>query len=291
MGIKEEIKESFKEGSILTKLIYVNLGIFVLLVKVVFFLFAPKSDFLIFEWFSLPANVNTLLVRPWTIISYMFLHESFLHILFNMLWLYWFGKIFLQFIDEKKLLSVYILGGISGGLFYILSFNVFPAFREIIPFSFALGASASVVAVVVAISFLIPNYELSLMFIGKVKLKYIAFASILIDIISIASTNAGGHLAHLGGAIFGYLFIVRYKKNKNISSGFANFIYSIGILFRPKEKIKVSYKKTKTDWDYNAQKVNERENIDHILDKISKSGYDSLTKEEKAKLFNMSKKN
>lgn len=293
MGIKEEIRDSFKEGSVLTKLIYVNLGIFVLfnIIHLFFFLSATKIPFSIFEWFSVPTDVNLLIHRPWTIISYMFLHEGFLHILFNMLWLFWFGKIFLQFIDEKRLLSVYFLGGISGAIFYILSFNIFPVFQSIIPFSFALGASASIVAIVVAISFYVPNYELQLMFIGRVKLKYIAIVSIGIDVISIASSNAGGHLAHLGGAIFGYLFILQYKKKKNTSLGFANFLYSIGNIFKKKQMIKVTHKKPKTDWEYNAEKVKEQENLDHILDKISKSGYDSLTKEEKAKLFNMSNKN
>jgi membrane associated rhomboid family serine protease len=230
MGIKEEIHQSFKEGTVLTKLIYVNIGIFVLFntINVLFFLLTTNNDFSIFNWFSVPADIKILIFRPWTLISYMFLHENFLHILFNMLWLFWFGKIFLQFIDEKKLLSVYILGGISGAIFYITVFYAFPRFHDIIPISFALGASASVVAIVVAISFYVPNYELNLMFIGKVKLKYIALVSIIIDIMSIATSNAGGHLAHLGGAIFGYLFVIRLKNNPKLLNKFSNFIYSFG---------------------------------------------------------------
>lgn len=291
MNILDEIKQSFKEGSVLTRIIYINLAVFVFvkLVNLFFFLFLSNPNFSIASWLAVPASFGALFYKPWTLISYMFLHEDFLHILFNMLWLFWFGKIFLQFIDSKKFIAVYILGGLSGALFYILSFNFFPVFQTVVGNSMALGASASVMAIVVAISFYAPNFKVYLLFFGEVKLKYIAMVSILLDVISIPTSNSGGHLAHIGGALFGFIFISSYKKNKNFTDAFSNFILSIFSIFKPKQKMKVSYKKASSDWDYNANKKTEQAEVDEILDKIAKSGYDSLTKIEKEKLFKASK--
>lgn len=289
MDIVKEIKESFKIGSYLTKLIYINISVFVVIniIFLFFFLFNAHDThgYLLIKYLAVPAELKSLIKIPWTIITYMFLHQDFLHLLFNMLWLYWFGKIFLEYLNQKRLLSVYLLGGIFGALLYILAFNLFPVFKPFLPVSVALGASASVVAIVVAISFYIPNYAINLIFLGQVKLKYIAIASILIDILSIATSNPGGHIAHLGGAIFGYIFIVSYKKNIVITKGFENFLDYFFTLFKPKPKIKVRYKKSKSDYEYNAQKKSNQDEIDKILEKISKSGYDSLSKDEKNSLF------
>ncbi|MFC2086711.1 rhomboid family intramembrane serine protease [Bacteroidota bacterium] len=294
-GILDELKLSYKQGTSLTKLIYINIIVFVIvnLTLVMLKLFKVEMGFNLIHWLSVPANIGTLITRPWTVFTYMFLHQSFLHILFNMLWLYWFGRIFLQYLDQKKLLNVYILGGLSGAAFFILSYNVFPLFSDVKAVSFALGASASVLAVVIAISVLKPNYEINLLFFGPVKLKYIAIITILIDVLSIAGSNAGGHLAHLGGALFGYLFVNQYsKQGKDITRKFGNFMDALAYLFKSrikKEKVYVSYKKPKTDYDYNKEKAKKQEEIDKILDKIAKSGYKSLTKEEKNLLFNASK--
>jgi len=209
-----------------------------------------------------------------------------------MLWLYWFGQIFLQYLDQKQLLSVYLLGGISGGLFYIIAYNLFPVFAADMPFSFALGASASVMAIVFAISFYVPNYEVHLFFIGKVKLKFIAIFSIFLDLLSIPNGNAGGHIAHIGGALFGLWFISEYKKGHLITKKFDRILNSFFTLFKKQPKMKVSYKKTgNVDYDYQNKKQKRNQNIDVILEKISKSGYSSLTKEEKEFLFKMSDKN
>lgn len=294
MDIIKEIKESFKVGSYLTKLIYINIAIFVIvnIIDVVFYLAnaSVSNVFSVTWWLSVPADTHQLIYRPWTIITYMFLHHEFMHILFNMLWLFWFGKIFLEFLDQKKLLSVYLLGGISGGLLYVLAFNVFPVFKPFVANSVALGASASVIAIVTAISFYVPDYTVMLMFIGRVKLKYIAIVTIFLDVLSIASGNAGGHIAHIGGAIFGYAFIANYKKGKVITKGFESFLDSLFTIFKPRPKVKVTYKKPPTsDIEYNAAKVQNQAEIDRILEKISKSGYDSLSKDEKDKLFKMSK--
>ncbi len=294
MSIIEEIKHSFKTGSVLTKLIYANLAVFVSvkLVQVIFFLFGAghTGTFFIIHWLAVPAEVSELITRPWTIFTYMFLHEGFLHILFNILWLYWFGRIFLEYLDERKLLGVYILGGLSGAALYILSFNLFPAFTEILPVSRALGASAAVLAIVISISVYVPNYTITLLFIGPVKLKYIAAFMVVLDIISIAGNNPGGHIAHLGGALFGWLFIRQYRQGTDFTKGISSFIKRVSSWFKPESKLKVEYKKTATDYDYKRQQAERQKRIDDILDKISKSGYDSLTKEEKEILFRISNK-
>lgn len=297
MNIGEEIRKMFNQGTTLTKLILVNSGIFLILkiLGVFFYLFQGSlADSVISNYLALPADISVLAKRPWTIVSYMFLHYSFLHIVFNMLWLYWFGKIFLEYLDQKKLLSIYFLGGISGGALYILAYNVFPAFSENLPYSVAIGASAAVLAIVMAISFYVPDYTINLMFIGPVKLKYIALATIIIDIISIQGTNAGGHIAHLGGAVFGIIYAGRFKKGKDISRGFGRLMDWLVSVFKPKPKMKVRYKKPpgkrETDYEYKARKAEEQKEIDRILEKIARSGYDALTKEEKELLFRSSNK-
>lgn len=290
-GILEEIKETFKKGSMLTRLIYINLGVFlaVTVVKIFYFLFGISSDNFLITWLSVPADVSQLIYKPWTIFSYMFLHEGFMHILFNLLWLYWLGKIFLEYLTGKQLLNVYLLGGLSGAALFILAFNVFPVFQNSIDFSYALGASAGVLAIVVAIAAYVPNYTIYLMFIGPVKLKYIALASVLLDLIFLTEGNAGGHIAHLGGAAFGYLYVSQLRKGKDISKGFGNTIDSVASWFKPKSKLKVTYKRGENDIDYNKRKNIQQKEIDKILEKIAKSGYESLTKIEKEILFRQSK--
>ena len=292
-NIWDGIKDSFKEGSHLTKLIYINFGVF-LIVKIVglftylFNLEISQVPFLVY-WLSVPAETSALLGRPWTVFSYMFLHEGFLHILMNMLWLFWFGRIFLGYLDQKKLLSIYIIGGLTGAATYIFAYNLFPVFEDVRFGSYALGASASVMAVVIATVVYAPNHIIRLMFIGSVKIKHIAIFFIVTDILSIPNGNAGGHLAHLGGAFYGWLFISQLRKGKDISSGFNYMMDSFFGLFK-RNKMKVSYKNTKTmdDKEYNKSKKTNQEQLDKILEKIAKSGYDSLSKEEKEILFKSS---
>ncbi len=295
MSIYDEIKKSFKSGSSLIKLIYINLAVFlaVKIIGVIFFLLSINPTFSIVNWFAVPADIGNLMYKPWTVFTYMFLHQDFIHILFNMLWLYWFGLIFLRYFDDKKLLSVYLVGGLFGAALFILTFNIFPAFQQVLPLSIALGASASVIAIVIATSVYAPNYTINLMFIGPVKLKYIALVTIILDVLSIASSNAGGHIAHLGGALFGYLYIMQFKKGKNMTKGFDRFMDKIFSFFKPRQKFKVSYKKPMTDMErdieYNKAKAASQKDLDKILDKIAKSGYDSLSKKEKEILFKNSK--
>ncbi|MEA3316344.1 MAG: rhomboid family intramembrane serine protease [Bacteroidota bacterium] len=291
MSIIDEIKQSFKKGNNLIKLIYINLAVFlaVKIITIIYFLFAlENSSFSLINILALPADTQSLMFKPWTIFTYMFLHEGFLHILFNMLWLFWFGQIFLRFLSEKKLLSLYIVGGLAGGLLYILSYNIFPVFNP--TNSIALGASASVMAIVIATAVYSPDYTINLMFIGPVKLKYIAIASIVLDIISIPTTNSGGHIAHLGGALFGFLYISQYRKGRDITKGFDKFMDKLFSLFKPKPKFKVTHKRSMNDFEYNKTKAGEQKEIDKILEKIANKGYNSLTKKEKEILFKMSNK-
>ncbi len=289
MNIVDEIKESFKKGSVLTRLIYVNLGVFVCirLIYVVFFLL--NENFRLLNWLALPADINMLVSRPWTLLSYMFLHFDFLHILFNTLWLYWMGKIFLFYFDSKKLLSVYLLGGLSGGILFLLAYNLFPAFTEIVSFSRLLGASASVLAIIAAIATYAPNHPINLLFIGQVKMKHLALVSILLYVISIAGTNSGGNLAHIGGALFGFLFASYKRKGTDITFWLDKLIENIENLWVPRKKVKVSYRNSKSDFEYNRRQNVKQDEINRVLDKISKSGYDSLSKDEKELLFKMGK--
>ncbi|MCF8456999.1 MAG: rhomboid family intramembrane serine protease [Bacteroidales bacterium] len=294
MNIWNEIKESFHTGSNLVKLIYLNLAVFIVvkIVHVFLFLMNIDSGFSLVDWLAVPASFGSLILKPWTLFTYMFLHEEFLHILFNMLWLFWFGKIFLLFLSEKKLLSVYLLGGLSGAAFYIVAYNIFPAFEAASAGSVALGASASVMAIVLGAVTISPNFEVQIPFIGPVKIKWIAIVFVVLDIMQIPLGNAGGHIAHLGGAFLGYYYVSQDKKGKVVANWFDRFMDGLFSFFKKKRNLKVTHKRPPVDdIEYNAQKLKKQAHVDQILDKISKSGYDSLTKEEKDILFNMSNKN
>lgn len=295
MDIWGEIKQTFKNGSIVTRLIYINLAVFLSLriVLVIFSLF--NIDALILPWLALPSSFGQLLTRPWTLLTYMFLHYDFIHILFNILWLYWFGKIFLSYFDEKKLLGIYLIGGFSGGLLYMLAYNIFPAFETVASVGLLLGASASIIAIVVATAVYAPNLSLHLFpisaLIGPVKLAWIALFSIFIYFIGITGNNAGGNIAHLGGALWGFLYMMQLKKGSDITARFNEFAYHIDNFFKRRNRLKVSYRRNPSqrnpDWEYNKKQKVEKENINEILDKIAKSGYDSLSKKEKEVLFKM----
>lgn len=290
-GIIEEIKDTFKQGSMLTRLIYINLSVFLLVKIVDIFLFLfnfGHSNFTV-EWLAVPAQFSQLLYKPWTIISYMFLHQGFIHILFNLLWLFWLGKIFLEYFTEKQLLNVYLLGGIVGAMLYVLAFNIFPAFNQTIEFSYALGASAAVYAIIVATAVYVPNYTVTLMFIGQVKLKHIAIVSIILDILLLTEGNAGGHIAHLGGALFGFFYSKQWQKGKDLGKNFGQIVDGFFKLLKPKSKMKVSYTNKESDMEYNQRKQGEQKEIDKILEKISNHGYESLSKKEKEMLFKQSK--
>ena len=293
MGIWDDIKSTFRNGSSLTRLIYINIAVFILftIFDVVGFLVKnPGISDQVLNLVSVPSSLKTLLFRPWTIITYMFVHKDIWHIIFNMLWLYWFGIIFLEYLDQKKLVAVYILGGISGALVYILSFNIFPAFSGIVADSVAIGASASVIAIVIAIAAYVPDYTVRLILFGPVKIKYMALAIFVLTSVMDFSVNSGGKLAHIGGALFGYLYTINLRQGRDISKRFNSAADFLATIFKPRKKLKVTYKKPVTEYEYNKMRTEQQVRINSILDKISKGGYDSLTKEEKETLFKESQK-
>ncbi len=293
MDIWHNIKKTFGKANSLSRLIYINAIVFLvfLVFEIISFLFNnPDIEAAVLHLFAIPASLKTLLVRPWTLITYMFTHKDIWHILFNMLWLYWFGKIFLDYLDQRKLVAIYFLGGISGAIVYVLSFNIFPAFTGMVHDSVAIGASASVMAIVISTAAYIPDYSINLFLLGRIRIKYIALAIFILTSFMDFSVNSGGKLAHMGGALFGFFYILNLRKGRDIAKGFNRIIDSLTTLFKPRKKMKVSYKKPVTDYEYNKIKSDRQLKINQILDKISKGGYDSLTKEEKEFLFSESQK-
>jgi len=294
MGIWDDIKRTFRNGSTLIKLIYINIGVFLVISAGSVIGYLLKNEYLsvnILNFFSVPSSLHALLLRPWTIVTYMFTHKDILHILFNMLWLWWFGLIFLEYLDQKKLVSVYLLGGVAGAAVYILSFNIFPVFRDVTAESVAIGASASVMAIVIAIAAYVPDYTVTLFLLGRIKIKWIALAIFVLTSVMDFSVNSGGKLAHMGGALFGYLYTLNLRRGRDLGKGINKIIDSIVTFFRPGRKMKVTYKKkTANDYEYNKARAERQEKINKILDKISKGGYDSLTKDEKDLLFRESQK-
>lgn len=288
MGIRDDIMKTFRKGSNLTKLIYINVFIFILitLASISGFLFNnPAITSKTLNLFSVPASLNSLFLRPWTLVTYMFTHKDIWHILFNILWLYWFGLIFLEYLDQKKLVAVYLLGGVSGALLYIFSFNVFPAFSGVVTESVAIGASASVMAVVVAIAAYVPDHSVNLLILGRIKIKYMALGILILTSFMDFSVNSGGKLAHIGGAFLGYIYIVNLRRGRDIGRGVSRIIDFFATMLKPRKKMRVTYKKAASDYEYNKSKSEHQARINRILDKISKGGYDSLTKEEKELLF------
>lgn len=291
-GIREEIKTSFKHGDALTRLILINLGVFVLvlLLRIVGFLFKAPLLETFSEWTALPSNLSTLITRPWTLFTYMFLHEGFLHILFNMLWLFFAGRLFMEYMGGRRLLSTYLLGGLAGGILYILAYNIFPIFSEAVAISNNRGASAGVMAIVIGVAAYAPRYPVKVFFTINAQLWMIAAAALLMDLIYLGDgNNAGGHIAHLGGALFGYLSTKQLKQGNDWTEGFSKFMDNIANWFKPKPKIRKVYTNTRSDRNYKERQVHSQQRMDEILDKISRSGYESLSKEEKDYLFKIGK--
>jgi len=295
MNIFENIKQTFRQGNSLIKLIYINASVFLLLklIIILLLLFNISGDF-IYSYLAIPAYPAELLYRAWTPITYMFLHEGFLHFFFNMLTLFWFGRLFLMYFSEKQLVGLYITGGLLASLFYVLAFNIFPYFSPILQQSILLGASGSIMAIIIATAVQSPNMEMQVLFLGNVRLKYIAVFFILTSFFGITSNNGGGQLAHLGGALAGYLFIVSLRQGKDLTKGISSILDAIYNLFRPRKmRIRPNPNRRKapmSDAEFNANKARKMAEIDKILDKIKSSGYESLSTEEKKRLFEQGNK-
>lgn len=296
-NILEEIKQSFNKGNYLTRLIYINAGVFLVvqLLSVVFYLLDISNIW--FTYLELPAFFHTLMKQPWSIITYMFMHRDLIHLIFNLLALYWFGKIFINYFSQKQLVGLYILGGIGGAIFYLIAYNITNTFQYNIFFSYLIGASASVMAIIFALVRYIPDEEINLALIGPVKLKYLGIGMLILDIIGTTSGNAGGSIAHIGGAVTGYLFgHLMINSGKDITEPINKLITWVNDFFKRNKKPKFTVHKntSKTDEEWNIENNNRKrknnEEIDRILDKIKKTGYANLSDEEKKKLFDLSNK-
>lgn len=288
MNIIDNLKLTFRNGSMVIKLIYVNVAVFLIvsILAIIFKLMAMNGlDYT--RWFSVPSNPGQLLTHIWTPITYMFYHEQFFHILFNMLVLFWFGKIFTMYYSEKQLLSLYIFGGLMGAVVYILAYNFFPYYEAASYYSVLMGASGSILAILVASAVRAPNMEMQLLLVGRIKLIWIAVITVLISVFGLTSDNGGGEMAHLGGALAGYLFVTFEKKGTDITAFLNRIIDFFVNLFRPrpKKKTTVYHAQKMSPEEYNQQKARDSQEIDRILDKIKTSGYESLTADEKRKLF------
>ncbi len=283
----------FKTADVLTKVIVIN-GLVFLGVTIFSALFQIPSENLI-QWFVLPEELGRFITQPWSIITYNFLHTGFFHVLFNMLWLYFFGRYVLNLFSGKRFLTLYLLGGISGGILYMISYNFFPAFVN--ANGTLLGASASVMAIMAFAATYSPNAEVRI-FTIRLKLWYIAVFMIIWNLLQLRTLqNPGGILAHLGGALFGYVYARQLIKGTDIGAWFDKWMDAFVNFFKPQKK---PFKKVHRNEKAASQRRHtvskepkdaKQQKIDAILDKIGKSGYDSLTKAEKDFLFRAGKDN
>jgi membrane associated rhomboid family serine protease len=279
----------FKTSSIVTKLIVINVLLFLFINLFPFFFGISQVQMV--AWLVLPDDFSEFILQPWSILSYGFLHFGFFHLLFNMLWLYWFGEIILNLFNSKRFLTVYLLGVIFGGFLYLLAYNFFPVFEG--SRAYLLGASGAVMAIILFIATYTPNAEIRIIFF-TIKLWQLALFLFLFDLIRLpASNNAGGLLAHVGGAIFGYIYARQLAKGNDIGLWFERIMDWVANLFTPR-KAKPFKKVHRTPSKGSGPKTSEdksahQRKVDAILDKIGKSGYDSLTKEEKDFLFKAGK--
>lgn len=297
-GLLDEIKAVFRRSdNALMQLIVLNLIVFGVLVLLNVFstLFDIRGAFgLVYKQFSIPPDVMDFIYRPWTLITYSFAHSlrGIFHILFNMLFLYWFGRLIVEFLGSPKLVNLYILGALAGGLLYLLFYNTIPFFKEQIDsVSGMVGASAAVYAVMVGAATLLPNYTIHLIFLGPVKIKYIAAFYIFLSIMESVGANAGGNIAHLGGALIGYLYVKQLQAGSDLGAPVQRVLDFFRGFLNPSKNIKVTHKTThfgRADKAATKTSTPNQEEIDRILDKIAENGYESLSKEEKQKLFTFS---
>ncbi len=286
MNILDDLKLQYKSGGIVQQLIFWNVGIAIPLM--ILYAFSTNGFLAVMPWLELNSNLSVFITRPWTLLTYQFLHVEILHLLFNMIMLNFAGRLFLTFFTQKQFLGVYILGGFFAGILYLVSYFVLNHEAQLI------GASGAIMAVMIAVAVYAPLYEIRLLLIGRVKLWHVALVFVILDLIQIKSSNMGGHIAHLGGAFFGFSYIKLLQNGTDLSNILTNFLNFFTDLFKPKKSTpfkKVHKNKNKpAETTFNSKgKDKTQQQIDEILDKISKSGYESLSKEEKDFLFKAGK--
>lgn len=306
-GLFDDFRSEFnKPNNTLVQLILVNVVIFlVLLITKVSLTMAQNTvafDF-IQDQLTIPGDIRAFLHKPWTLITYFFTHEEIFHILYNMLFLYWFGRLIDEYLGNRRLMGLYIMGGVAGGLLYLAMYNLVPYFQNQVATAQMLGASAAAFSVAVGAATLLPNYTFHLLFFGPVRIKYIVFFFIILSVAQSAGDNAGGHLAHLGGALMGFAYVKLLQNGTDLGRPIYWLVDGWSNLLKPKPAIKVSYRQRSNASTQTSPYVAsagaastsastpDQDEVDMILDKISRSGYESLTREEKQKLFRASQRN
>lgn len=303
MAFFNDIKRFFNQSSMLMRLILINIVVFVLirLLAVGTWMFGGDS-MAVTQWVAMPSDLWLLLKRPWTLLTYMFAHADLLHILFNMLWLYWMGRIFMEFFSSKHISGLYLLGGWGGAALYLLAANLLPSLAG--HSGVLIGSSAAVIAIVVATAVYVPDYKIGLLFLGEVAIKWVAIVTVAIALLSLDGGNVGGNIAHIGGALVGAWFALRIKQGRDITRPINAFIDSLVGLFNGRQFKFPELKKSSrpTGKKPQAGTAPERpaantppdtvseEELDRILGKIKAAGYDALTDEERDKLFKVSRR-
>lgn len=302
MGFIDDMKQRYRGASLLMRFIYINIAVFVVLrVLGLLSFFGTGSSANFVQWVELPSSLSLLLHRPWTIVTYMFSHYDLFHILFNMLWLYWLGRIFLECFNPRQMAGLYVLGGLAGAILFVLVYNLLP--HLVSSQAMLIGASASVMSIVIAIAVYRPNYQIGLFFIGSISLKWIAIFTVFIDLISVEGDNMGGHIAHIGGMLMGLWFALAIKRGHDLTAWINRAIDAVVSIFSRKTKDRIGRRKHggRTYTYHKAQNENEgnkkssktdpdEARLDEILGKLKQSGYDALSDEEKDFLFNASRK-
>ena len=305
-GLFEDFRSEFnKPNNTLVQLILINTVVFLVLLLTKVSLTMAQNEplyYLIRDQLMVPGDIHAFLHKPWTLVTYFFTHDEIFHILYNMLFLYWFGRLIDEYLGNRRLIGLYIMGGIAGGLLFLAMYNLVPYFQNQDGARPMLGASAAAFSVAVGAATLLPNYTFHLLFFGPVRIKYIVFFFIILSIAQSAGANAGGNLAHLGGALMGFGYVKLLQNGTDlgrpiywIADGWSN-------LLKPKPAVKVSYRQRSNASTQASAYVSstgspssistpDQDEVDTILDKISRSGYESLTREEKQKLFRASQRN
>lgn len=292
MGIREELQQQWRTGGVLFRLIMINAGVFLVLrlVDLLFWMFGQEGPFLA-QWLQSGSSFSYLLHRPWTVLTYMFIHWGLGHIFFNMLILWFLGRMFQDLLGERRLLGNYILGGFTGLAFYVLAYNFVPVFARYADGSTIMGASAGVMAVFIGLAAYRPDLEVHLLLFGAVKLKWLALIYVLIDLVMIREGgNSGGHIAHLGGAAYGYFAGRQLTKGNDWSLSFVNGVDGLlkRVFGKRGPRMRVAHGGKGARNKAAREKISDQARIDAILDKIGRSGYDSLTKAERDILFRAS---
>lgn len=289
-----------QSGNALITLIAIQLIVFVGLtfIKVIYYFTYGKTGNLEYEndilnWIILPANLNTFITRPWTLLTHMFVHDRVWHIIANMLWLWGFGYIFQDLAGNRKLIPLFIYGALAGALAYMLAFNVIPALRENID-NPALGASAGVMAIAIATTVMAPGYRIFPFINGGIPLWVLTMIFVIIDLATIPYSNPGGHIGHLAGAGMGFLFMTLMLRGYDMGAWMNNVFDWFNDLFNPDKPKKGKKIKTQLFYKSSSKPYKKTSNItqqkiDDLLDKINQKGYNSLTEDEKEILRRASK--